>query len=162
VIYESLGYDSIMQFVLNLVNSITSATAAGAGVAVADRALRRPILIWGTLGCAILLGIHGALSETWGKMAIGQQDLNIGRAAVAFFFLFNILYSATYTPLQALYPVECLHTSEYLLESPSHAPLTAVLTLSTFSAFADTRAKGMSLYAFTVSAVGFINALSLT
>lgn len=118
VIYESLGYGSIQQFVLNLVNSITSAIGAGGGVAVADRASRRPILIWGTLGCAVLLGIHGALSEEWGKMAVGDQNLNIGRAAVAFFFLFNILYSATYSPLQALYPVECLHTSELWLYTP--------------------------------------------
>lgn len=36
-----------------------------------------------------------------------------------------------------------------------HGPTNSELTLS---AFADTRAKGMSLYAFTVSAVGFINA----
>jgi hypothetical protein len=42
-----------------------------------------------------------------------------------------VVYSYTYTPLQALYPVECLETT--------------------------TRAKGMAMYAFTVSAVGFIN-----
>lgn len=57
--------------------------------------------------------------------------ITVGRAAVAFFFLFNIIYSFAYTPLQALYPVEVLQTT--------------------------TRAKGMAMYAVVVGAISFIN-----
>lgn len=64
--YEAVGYDSVMQFVLNLVNSITSAIGALAGVAIADRVPRRPILIFGTIVCAAMLAINAGL--TLGKL----------------------------------------------------------------------------------------------
>jgi len=132
-IYAAVGYDTIMQFVLNLANSITSATGALCGVAVADRMPRRAVLVIGTFACAILLAINGGLSALWAKEVrnTGAGNLNVGRGAVAAYFWFNIVYSFSYTPLQALYPVECLQT--------------------------NSRAKGMAMYGVFVSLVGFIN-----
>ncbi|SGZ22503.1 BQ5605_C022g09497 [Microbotryum silenes-dioicae] len=130
-IYSYVGYSSLMQFVLNLVNSITSAIGAGLGVSIADRVGRRPILIWGTLGCAFWLAMNGMATHLWALEDPNNHNLNIGRFAIASFFMFNIVISFAYTPLQALYPVECLQT--------------------------NTRAKGMAAYAFTVSCIGFIN-----
>lgn len=47
-IYESLGYGTSMQFILNLINSITSCIGALTGVALADRMPRRKVLVIGT------------------------------------------------------------------------------------------------------------------
>ncbi|PVF95285.1 general substrate transporter [Serendipita vermifera] len=131
-IYESIGYDTDMQFILNLVNSITSAVGALGGVALADRMPRRKVLVIGTFVCAIMLAINGGLSAKWANNSkAGVTDLKVGQGALAAYFFFNIIYSFTYTPLQALYPVECLST--------------------------ETRAKGMSMYGVFVSLVSFIN-----
>jgi len=120
-----------MQFVLNLCNSITSCVGALVGVALSDRMSRRKVLIWGTLACSVLLAINGGLSAKWAKMPEGHQTLSVGQGAVAAYFFFNIIYSFAYTPLQALYPVECLQTTA--------------------------RAKGMAMYGVIVSLFGFIN-----
>jgi len=132
-IYGAVGYDQLLQLVLNLVNSITSCIGALCGVAVADRMPRRLALVWGTFICAIFLAINGGLSALWAKQSRehGAGDLSVGRGAVAAYFFFNIVYSFAYTPLQALYPVECLQTT--------------------------TRAKGMAMYGVFVSLVSFIN-----
>jgi MFS family permease len=126
-----------MQFVLNLANSITSCVGALCGVSVADRMPRRKVLVIGTFVCAIMLAINGGLSALWAKQVRergggdASGDLSVGRGAVAAYFFFNIIYSFSYTPLQALYPVECLQTTA--------------------------RAKGMAMYGVFVSIVGFIN-----
>ncbi len=100
-----------MQFVLNLCSSITSCVGALVGVALSDRMSRRKVLIWGTLASSVLLAINGGLSAKWAKMPVGHQTLSVGQGAVAAYFFFNIVYSFAYTPLQALYPVECLQTT---------------------------------------------------
>lgn len=130
-IYEAVGYDSYMQFVLNLANSFTSAFGAGVGVALADKMPRRKALVFGTFGSAVMLAINGGLSAKWAHTPEDQKNLAVGKGAVAAYFFFNIIYSFAYTPLQALYPVECLQT--------------------------NSRAKGMSMYGIIVSAIGFIN-----
>ncbi|KIJ56848.1 hypothetical protein M422DRAFT_40425 [Sphaerobolus stellatus SS14] len=130
-IYKAAGYDTNAQFVLNLGNSIVSAVAASVGVALSDRMPRRQALIWGTLASALFLGINGGLSLKWAHMPEDAKILSVGQGAVAAYFFFNIVYSFAYTPLQGLYPVECLETTA--------------------------RAKGMSMYGVVVSLFGFIN-----
>jgi len=130
-IYKAVGYDTYMQFVLNLANSFTSAAGAAVGVALADRMPRRKALTIGTFVCAIMLAINGGLSAKWAHTPADQKDIKVGQGAVAAYFFFNIIYSFAYTPLQALYPVECLQT--------------------------NSRAKGMSMYGIVVNAIGFIN-----
>jgi len=134
-IYGAVGYDTVLQLVLNLVSSVASCIGALCGVSLADRMPRRLVLVWGTLICAVMLAINGGLSALWAKQSknsvTGSGDLSVGRGAVAAYFFFNIIYSFTYTPLQALYPVECLNTTA--------------------------RAKGMAMYGVFVSLVGFIN-----
>lgn len=100
-----------MQFVLNLCSSIVSCFAALCGVAFADRLSRRKVLVIGTLWCAVLLAINGALSSRWAHEPEGSKDLKVGRGAVAAYFLFYAVFSFVYTPLQAVYPTECLDTN---------------------------------------------------
>ena len=79
----------------------------------------------------LLLAINGRLSVKWATRAKGHEDIKVGQGTIAVYFFFNIVYSFAYTPLQALYPVECLQTTA--------------------------RAKGMSMYGVVVGLFGFIN-----
>lgn len=97
-IYEAVGYDSYMQFVLNLANSFTSATGAAVGVLLADKMPRRKALYIGTFVCAIMLAINGGLSAKWAHEPAGHQNLNVGRGAVAAYFWFNISQSFPFLP----------------------------------------------------------------
>ncbi|KAH8923415.1 general substrate transporter [Atractiella rhizophila] len=131
VIFEALGYSHTLQLVLNLLVAVVSAIAALTAVALADRLTRRGVLICGTFVSACMLALNSGLTAVWDNAPADQKDLRIGRAAVAGYFFFMICYSFTYTPLQALYPVESLQTSS--------------------------RAKGMALYAFIVNASNWLN-----
>jgi hypothetical protein len=75
--------------------------SAGVGVAIADRAPRRPILVWGTLVCAVhrfrgssshslladvfgsqgMLAINAGLTRAWAFMDEDNKNLNVGRCA---------------------------------------------------------------------------------
>jgi len=111
-IYEAVGFDSNMQFILNLINSILWALGAITGIALSDRVPRRKVLVIGTFLCAFWLGINGGLSKVWAdNEEKGTVDLSVGRGAVAAYFFFGITYSFAYIPLQLLYPVCVLEFS---------------------------------------------------
>jgi hypothetical protein len=89
-----------------------------------------------------MLGINSGLSAVldtqqtktkaaWNVENTNFVNKNVAQSALAFFFLFNCVYSFTYTPLQGVIPVEALTT--------------------------NMRAKGLAASGFIVSAVGFIN-----
>ncbi|KAJ5687789.1 hypothetical protein N7536_010408 [Penicillium majusculum] len=129
-IFKAIGYESSStQLLLNLVNSIISAVGALTAVYFTDRMRRRPVLIFGTLACAIALGINaGILQEVANTGFISK---NKGKAALAFYYLFNVVFSFTYTPLQGVIPAEALETT--------------------------TRSKGLALSGFMVSSISFIS-----
>ncbi|PAV20274.1 MFS lactose permease [Pyrrhoderma noxium] len=130
-IYEALGFDKQMQFNMNLISTCCAAAAAWFAVSLEDRMPRRGVLVWGTAMCSVLLAANAGFSAAWASYANGKENLSIGRAGAAFFFLFNIVYAFTYTPLQSLYPAECLETT--------------------------TRAKGVAMKIFVISCTSFIN-----
>ncbi|THH08760.1 hypothetical protein EW145_g2484 [Phellinidium pouzarii] len=130
-IYEALGFNTQMQFNMNLIGTCCNAAAAWYAVSLEDRMPRRKVLIWGTLGCSIMLALNAGFSALWAGYKVGNENLNVGRAGAAFFFLFGIVYAFTYTPLQSLYPAECLETT--------------------------TRAKGISMKILVISCTSFIN-----
>ncbi len=80
--------------------------------------------------CAACLAVNSGLSA-----AIAGQGDNViasyGQGALASYFLFNIVFSFTYTPLQGVIPAEALETTQ--------------------------RAKGLAASGIIVSAIGFIN-----
>jgi hypothetical protein len=82
------------------------------------------------LVCAVMLAINSGLSA-----AINGQGSNIitsyAQGGLAAYFLFNIVFSFTYTPLQAVVVTEALETT--------------------------IRAKGLAASGVIVSAMGFIN-----
>ncbi|TFK43784.1 general substrate transporter [Crucibulum laeve] len=113
---------------LNFVNTVVSACGALIGTSLTDKVGRRTMWFWGTLASAGTLAVVTGCTAKWGADGANPAGAN---AAIAFIFLFGFVYSLTYTPLQALYPAECL---DY-----------------------NTRAKGMAVYAFAVSCASFVN-----
>ncbi|TFY77891.1 hypothetical protein EWM64_g6124 [Hericium alpestre] len=147
-IYQSLGFDTKMQFNMNLISELPSispqnkslttnadsccaAVIAWFAVSLEDRMPRRKVLVIGTFLCSVTLALNAGLSAKWATYGDGPKNLAVGSGGVAFFFLFNAVYAFTYTPLQSLYPAECLETT--------------------------TRAKGVSAKIFIIACTSFIN-----
>ncbi|RSH94246.1 hypothetical protein EHS25_004049 [Saitozyma podzolica] len=131
VIYANLGVTSVSaQLGYNLLNSVVSAVGALSAVSLTDRMPRRKVLVLGTFACACFLAINAGLSK-----ALSEQGENIStsiaQGALAAYFLFNVMFSFTYTPLQGVIPAEALETTM--------------------------RAKGLAASGIIVSAIGFIN-----
>lgn len=116
---------------INLGISLASGAAACTGAAVMDRYGRRRILI--TCCAALTLMWCGMLATTSQFSKTGSSSAAAG--AVAFIFLVGTVFSAAYTPLQALYPVEVLGFEQ--------------------------RAKGMALQQIAGNAFGLINQFAL-
>ena len=87
------------------------------------------VILTETKACAVTLAINaGILQEVANTGHIGKTK---GQAALAFYYLFNVVFSFTYTPLQGVIPAEALETT--------------------------TRAKGLALSGFMVSSISFIS-----
>lgn len=116
------------RLVLNFVNTLISAAGALIGTSLCDHVGRRTQWFYGTL---LLPGLLAVVTGCTAKFGVEGSNPAGANAAIAFIFLFGFFYSLAYTPLQALYPSECLSY--------------------------ETRAKGMALYAFAVSCASFLN-----
>ncbi len=84
------------------------------------------------IACAVALAINAGLSAALDEQQRhGGLDLSYARGGLASYFLFQIIFSFSYTPLQAVVATEALETT--------------------------TRAKGLAASGIIVSAMGFIN-----
>ncbi|RXW24714.1 hypothetical protein EST38_g1192 [Candolleomyces aberdarensis] len=129
ILFGAAGASSQNQrLTLNFANTIVSASGALIGTSLTDKVGRRKMWFWGTLACSGTLAIVTGCTAKWGSTGANPAGAN---AAIAFIFIFGFVYSIAYTPLQALYPAECLHY--------------------------NTRAKGMATYALAVSCASFVN-----
>ncbi|KAI1446151.1 general substrate transporter [Annulohypoxylon stygium] len=130
-IFEIIGVSSIeQQLAYNLLNSVLSAVGALTAVAYTDTMPRRKVLIFGTLACVAALATNSGLSAALDLQGENIQE-SYAKGALASYFLFNIIFSFTYTPLQGVIPTEALETT--------------------------TRAKGLAFSSVIVYAMGFIN-----
>jgi sugar porter (SP) family MFS transporter len=135
-IFNMLGIKSAAQQLgYNIVGSVVSCFGALVAVSLTDKMNRRPVLIWGTLLAACMLALNGglqtALSGYVNPVTGALNNQSLAQAALAFYFLFNVVYSFTYTPLQGVLPAEALDTR--------------------------LRAKGLAMYGLVVNIFGFIN-----
>ncbi|CAG9946395.1 unnamed protein product [Clonostachys rosea f. rosea IK726] len=137
VIFEQLGVKSVpQQLGYNLLTSVLSAVGALTAVSQTDRMPRRPVLVFGTLACAAALAANAGLSSALdAQQSRGNIQESYAKGALASYFLFNIIFSFTYTPLQGVIPAEALETTM--------------------------RAKGLAASAFIVSAMGFLSQFAL-
>ncbi|KAK3393329.1 general substrate transporter [Podospora didyma] len=133
VIFDNLGIKDVpTQLAYNILNQVISAIGALTAVAFTDRMPRRAVLVYGTLTCAAALAVNSGLSAALATQTEqGNVQPSYARGALASYFLFNVFFSFTYTPLQGAIPTEALETT--------------------------TRAKGLAASGFIVSAVSFIN-----
>ncbi|KAH7040857.1 lactose permease [Microdochium trichocladiopsis] len=129
-IFKLIGVETVdAQLGYNILNSVISAIGAGIAVCLTDRMPRRKVLVIGTFICAVTLAANGGLAET-----ISMQSpilLSYGQGALAAYFLFNFIFSFTYTPLQGVIPAEALETT--------------------------IRAKGLAASGMIVNSISFIN-----
>jgi len=111
---------TVVQFIFALV-----------GAAVVDKLGRRTMMFWGTCAFTGYFIIIAALSAQFDAATGTFPNKSMSNAVITFIYLFGVTYSITMTPMQALYPVECL---KY-----------------------ETRAKGMALNGLFIGIAGFYN-----
>jgi MFS family permease len=90
------------QLLINAINPIFSMIAAVIGASLLDRLGRRTMMLGGLTGgllSYILLTAFTAGSET---------NPNLSYGVIVSIYLFGVLFSSGFTPLQTLYTVECL------------------------------------------------------
>lgn len=135
--------DNHTRLLYNGMQNVVSFAGAIFGALYTDKWGRRPQLLVSTGMVVCIFAIVCALVATNlvnGKD--GKPMLDSGgtplikrpsqaKAVIAFLFIFGFIFSAGYTPLQQLYPVECLRY--------------------------ESRAKGMAFYNFWVNVAGFYN-----
>ncbi|QRW06106.1 Sugar (and other) transporter [Ceratobasidium sp. AG-Ba] len=116
------------QLVLNFVMSVVSFGGACTGVSLLDKVGRRPLMMFSTIVGAICLAVVSACTAKY------EESKAIAQTGVAFIFLFNVLFSLGFTPLQPLYPAECL---TFQTRAKGMAMTTLVLNLaSLFNTYA--------------------------
>lgn len=74
------------------------------GSTMVDKVGRRPLLIYVNIACGLCwIGVTASSGVQFSK-----QDKASSAACVALIYIFQVVYSIGWTPLQALYPVEVL------------------------------------------------------
>ncbi|MCJ1306191.1 hypothetical protein MMC08_009009 [Hypocenomyce scalaris] len=122
------------QLLLQGLQNVVSFIGAVTGAIFTDKWGRRPQLLVSTGLVVVLFAIVTALNATNVVVVNGTQTAKNptqAKAEIAIIFIFGFVFAAGYTPLQALYPAECLRF--------------------------ESRAKGMGMYNFWVNIAGFYN-----
>lgn len=134
VLLDSIGVsDERTQLLYNAILNVLSFIMATIGARYVDSLGRRNVLLIGTSLFVLWWTIITTLTALYGDEANMNQYGS--RSAIAFIYIFGITYSFAYTPLQALYPVECLSY--------------------------ETRAKGMGMYNLFVNIAAFFNTYAI-
>ena len=122
------------QLLLQGLQNVVSFIGAVTGAVFTDKWGRRPQLLVSTALFVALFAVVTALNATNIVVVDGIQTAKNpaqAKAEIAILFLFGFIFAAGYTPLQTLYPVECLRY--------------------------ESRAKGMGVYNLFVNIAGFYN-----
>lgn len=130
VLLDTIGVkDERTQLLYNAILNVLSFITATLGARFVDSFGRRPVLLISTALFVVLWTVITTLTAIYANKE--NENLAGSRATIAMIYAFGITYSFAYTPLQALYPVECLSY--------------------------ETRAKGMGLYNLIVNIAAFFN-----
>ncbi|PKY01981.1 putative MFS lactose permease [Aspergillus campestris IBT 28561] len=122
------------QLMLQGIQNVVQFVGAVFGALITDKVGRRPQLLISTTLVVLLFSIVTALNATnvvEGPDGPIAKSSVTARAQIAMIFVFGFIYSAGWTPNQAMYPVECLRY--------------------------ESRAKGMGMNNFFVNIASFYN-----
>ncbi|KAF2139192.1 uncharacterized protein K452DRAFT_311120 [Aplosporella prunicola CBS 121167] len=126
---ETAGYTKeVEQKNINLILNCVQFVSALVGARTVDFFGRRPLLLFANIGMAIC---WVCITASTAILAGDKTNTNAGQAAIAFIFLFNIIFAFGFTPLQQLLPVEVLSFEQ--------------------------RAKGMALSSFVMNLAMLLN-----
>ncbi|OJJ82628.1 uncharacterized protein ASPGLDRAFT_174022 [Aspergillus glaucus CBS 516.65] len=104
LVLDTIGItDPDTQTLINGLLQVFNFVAAGSAALLVDRIGRRPLFLWSALGMLISFIIWAACSAI-----VNGDDGNqaVGRAVIAFVFIFYFHYDIAYTPLLLGYPTE--------------------------------------------------------
>ena len=109
VIMEKAGItDEGTQLMLNGLNPVFCFLAAIAGARFSDKIGRRPLLLYSIFFCSICFAVMTGTS----KVATAEGgNPSAANATIVFDFLFGVVFSFGWTPLQTMYIVETLTTT---------------------------------------------------
>lgn len=131
VMAQSVGIVSTdTLLLLTSMYAITSWIAALAGANLHDYFGRRKILISGMFGLVIVFAVMAITTATYEK----NQSQGASYTLLVFIFLFGIVFSFAYTPMQQVYPAEVMDNS--------------------------LRARGMAFFGFNSGLAAFINTIA--
>ncbi|KAH8891115.1 putative MFS lactose permease [Thozetella sp. PMI_491] len=135
-IFKQMGVDTAAgQLGYTLLAQVCQAIGGLTGMSQTDRMPRRKVLVIGTFLCAVALACNAGLTAPVNEEITGPAgqitNFSYAKGALATYFLFNVIYGFTYTPLQGVIPAEALDT--------------------------NMRAKGLAASGFLVGCVGFIS-----
>ncbi|TEB39855.1 general substrate transporter [Coprinellus micaceus] len=128
ILLGQAGIPQEKRLTLNFVNSVTSYIGALSGSFIVDKFGRRRILLTSTTAITVILILVSGLLSSQGNTARAN-------AGVTFIYLFMVIFSFGWTPMQALYPAEVLGY--------------------------DARAKGLAFLGVVVQAASLINTFAL-
>ncbi|KAJ5926597.1 hypothetical protein N7516_008370 [Penicillium verrucosum] len=112
---------------VNLGNTVLSAGLAYLGSYLGPKFRRRPMMIGASVACSICFVCFAATTGVYTK----TEETGAATASIVFIFLIGACFSFGWTPLQAMYAVECLSY--------------------------ETRAKGMAMYSVFTNIALLVN-----
>lgn len=109
VMLQQAGIESErIQLMLNGIYPVICLFAAVTGARLTDKVGRRPLMIYSLLFCSVAFAIITGTS----KLATDHPDnSNAANTTIAFIYLFGIVFSFGWTPLQSMYIAETLPTN---------------------------------------------------
>jgi MFS family permease len=100
--------DAQTQLKLNGVNPLLCWLGAVFGARMTDKIGRRPLLLWSILFSSICFAIITGTT----KLSVEHHNLAASNTAITFVYLFGIVFSFGWTPLQSMYIAETLNSEQ--------------------------------------------------
>lgn len=109
VMVQNAGIGSVKtQLMLNGIYPVLCFITSVSGAGLTDRLGRRPLMIYSLLFCSVAFAIILGTS----KLSVDNpNNSNAANTSVAFIYLFGIVFSFGWTPLQSMYIAETLTTN---------------------------------------------------